>query len=110
MRLGVVVVVRLPGVVVHRLALRGLRLGRSVIAASLRNAGNVVEHTRISVTLRRAGRRVATLRSAAREILPGARGLVAFRRPARIHGPVRVVVELLSRGATVARRVFSLRL
>jgi len=110
MRLGVVVVVRLPGVVVHRLSLKGLRIGRSAIAASLSNGGNVVEHARISIELRRAGRTIATLRSTAREILPGARGVLAFRRPPRIHGSLRAVVEVRNRGAIAARRVFRLRL
>jgi hypothetical protein len=99
-RLGVVVVVRAPGKVVHRIAvvrIRARRAGRSrVVGLLLANRGNVTETIGGScalVWLHRRGRIVARLRAPERRILPHTSGLVelAYRGPAR----GRVLVQIV---------------
>ena len=108
MRLGVRIVVRIPGRIVHRLELRGVRAGRGVLDVAVANAGNVTERVRLTVTLLRRGRRLAVLRSAARELLPRTRALFALRRPPGLRGRMTALVELTAR--THLRRAFQLRL
>ena len=117
MRLGVIVVVRAPGTVVHRLEARTLavrRVGRTrAFELLVVNRGNVTERidrSRIGITLRRAGRTLATLRPAARDVRPRTRGLVEFRYRGRVRGPVTAVLTLTSRPGSVMRRVFHLGL
>jgi hypothetical protein len=112
MRLGVVVVLRVPGRVVHRVAVQALRLWRAgrlrILTIHLANRGNVTETLageRFSVTLWRGGKMLARLRPAARELLPRGRGMVELRYRGRARGPVTARVE-----ASVARRSFRLRL
>jgi hypothetical protein len=114
LRLGIVVIVRVPGAVVHRLALAALRARRGVLDVVVRNRGNVVERIgarNLHVRLRRGGRVVATLAVPERELLPGARGIVELRRPARVRGSLRALVELWSRSnpAGAVRRSFPVR-
>lgn len=106
-RLGVVVIVRVPGALVHRLGVHSVRLHRRVLAVALRNRGNVVERFALRVVLRRRGRAVAAMRAPSRELLPGSKGVVELRVPARIRGRVSAVVELW--GRAVARRAFVVR-
>jgi hypothetical protein len=91
-RLGVVVVLRVPGRVVHRLKLLGISargLGRRrVLSLRLANRGNVaevLERGRVQLTLWRRGKVVAKLPAGPRELLPGSRGIleVAYRGPIR---------------------------
>jgi hypothetical protein len=91
MRVGVTVVVRVPGKIVHRLALRSLRVLTSTRGRMFRvviaNRGNVVEwlrRGRVEVELLAGRRRVAVLRSSPRELLPGA--AAAFDLPYRGSG------------------------
>jgi hypothetical protein len=118
MRLGVVVDVRVPGRVVHKLVLRKLRLRRHGRTRSLEllvvNRGNVAEEVgprRTSLTLRRRGRVIAKLHAEARELLPRTRGVVLFRYRGRAGGSVsaRAVVAPAGGGATESRS-FRLRL
>jgi hypothetical protein len=113
-QIGVVVMVRVPGAVVHRLDVLGARVSRRrgtrVLEVALRNRGNVAERVGapgLRVVVRRRGRVLARLRPVARELLPGARGLVACRVPVRARGPAQVDIEL---PATRARRVFRVQL
>lgn len=109
MRLGVRVVVRVPGRIVRRLELQGLHVRRrGMLDVSVANRGNVTERLGLTVTLLRRGRRVALLRAAAREVLPRTRALVGLRHPKRLRGRVTALVEL--RGPVLVRRVFQLRL
>jgi hypothetical protein len=100
MRIGVVVGVRAPGRLVHKLVIRGLRVRRHGHSRTLEllvvNRGNVAERLgreRVSLLLRRAGRRVASLRPEERQLLPRTRGLVVFR----YRGPARGAVTALAR-------------
>ncbi len=102
-RMGVVVVVRAPGRVVHRLALGRLRSTRAkrgrVLELALRNRGNVTESVArrgAVVSLERHGRRVARIGADARTFRPGTRGVLLFRLGRRVAGGrvvARVVVD-----------------
>ena len=92
MRLGIVVVLRVPGHVVHRLALLGVRAQRAgrrrLLTFRVANRGNVAEllgGDGSAVTLWRGGRLLTRLRVAPRELLPRSRGVVelAYRGPLR---------------------------
>ena len=102
-RVGVVVLVRGAGRVVHRLAAERLRVRRGRLELWLRNRGNVAEALGIRVRL---GRRV--LRDT-RQLLPHTRGVSELRYPGRLHGRFRVRVEIVF-GGRVLRRTFRLRL
>jgi hypothetical protein len=103
MQVGIPVLIRVPGAVVRRLVVRGLRVHRPRwLDVVLRNGGNVVERIggeTLRIVLRRRGRVLATLRPAPRELLPGARGIVEARYPARLHGRVTATVLLEGRAA-----------
>jgi hypothetical protein len=88
LRLGVVVLVRVPGRIVHRLV--GQRLGRSRGRLELwvRNGGNVAEDCAQL-------RILPAFHAAARTLLPHARGVCDLGRVPRRHGML--VVRLLSR-------------
>ena len=110
-RIGVVVSLRGPGRVVHRLVLNGARvLGRRV-RISLANRGNVIEllsPASVTITVWRGSRLAARFHPAARELLPGARGVIEVpyagaKRPVS----VQVVIQR-SAARTVARRSFAL--
>jgi hypothetical protein len=112
MRVGVVVTVRAPGKVVHRLLLRSLRVrrnGRSrLIELAIANRGNVSESLgRVGVRLLRGRRTVATLRSGPRDLLPRTSGVVDLPYRGRARGKLRAVVSIPSRGRL---RTFSVRL
>ncbi len=115
MRLGVRVVVRVAGRIVRRVQLRGIRVRRlgtgRMLDVSVANLGNVTERLPrggLTVTLIRGGRRVAVLRPAARELLPGTRGIVTARYAGGLRGRLTALVEL--RGRTPVRRAFRVRL
>lgn len=106
MQVGVVVDVRVPGVVVRRLDVRQLRvLRRGRLEVLVRNGGDVVERISartLRIVLRRGGRVLAKLQPMPRELLPGARGIVEARYPPRIRGRARATV-LIGRRAVVYR-------
>ena len=101
MQVGIVVVVRVPGAVVRRLDVRGMRVrAERRLDVMLLNSGNVVERigrATLRIVLRRHGRVLATLRPAPRELLPGARGIVEARYPSDVRGRVDAAVELAGR-------------
>jgi hypothetical protein len=113
MRLGVVVIVRVPGVLVHRVEVRAVRVRRrGVLYLSVANRGNASERIapgRLRVTLVRRGLVLARLLAVPRELLPGTRGVVELRYPGRIRGRVAARVEL-TLGRRVVRQLFVLRL
>jgi hypothetical protein len=91
-RLGVVVVLRVPGKVVRRLAVLGVkarRLGaKRLLTVRFANRGNVTEllgGRELVVTLWRRGKLLARLPMTPRELLPKTRGIVevAYRGPVR---------------------------
>ena len=98
MRVGVVVAVSVPGAVVRRLQVRGLRVrGRGLLDLLLANRGDVTERlsfTRLRVELTRGGRVLAWLRPVPRELLPRTSGLVEIRYPRSLRGAATAVVEL----------------
>jgi hypothetical protein len=119
MRVGVVVVVRVPGVLVHRLALGGARVRRSGrllrLNLAIVNHGNVDEWLgagRLTIALFRGGHRLVRLRPTPRRLLAGTAGLVEARCSTRIHGRVTAVVTLTHPTPTTrrARRLYRLRL
>jgi hypothetical protein len=118
MRLGVVVNVRIPGRIVHGLALRGVHVRSQarhrVIEVLVANRGNVTEELgadRISLTLSRRGHPLARLRPEARELLPRTRGYVLFRYRGLTRGVVSGIVRLWPEpGGPAIYRVFRLRL
>jgi hypothetical protein len=91
-QVGVVVVIRVAGRIVHRLGLGALRVRRGIVEATVANRGNVVERTRVAVTLARAGRVVARLGPVPRTLLPHSAGVQRFR--CRLHGWVTARVQL----------------
>ena len=92
MRLGIVVVLRVPGRVVHRLHLLRVRTKGRLITVRLANRGNVAEELtggRVVMTLWRRGKEVGHVAAPARELLPGTMALIEFR----YRGPVRGAVS-----------------
>jgi len=117
MRLGVTVVVRVPGRIVHRLELRSLRVRRAgrrrVLRLVVSNRGNVVEalpRGALAVVLRARGRLVARLRAPARELLPRSSGVFELRCPRGVRGRLTARVALPRGAHGRAQRSFRLRL
>ena len=95
MRVGVRVVIRVPGAIVRRLRIERLRVRGRRLEVTLANAGNVTEELargRLRVELRRAGRLLARLHAPRRELLPHARAVVSFDSPRSVRGAVTAVV------------------
>jgi len=91
MRLGIVVVLRVPGRIVHRLRVLAVRGRGRTVTVHLANRGNVAQAltgSRATLTLWRRGRVVARVAARPREILPGAVGVVEFHYRGRLHGAV----------------------
>jgi hypothetical protein len=118
LRLGVTVVVRAPGKIVRALELRRLRRERRggvrLLELVVANRGNVTEpvvHARAVVTSTRNGRRIATLVTGVREVLPRTVGLLEFPFRKRLRGlmTVRIVIPSVA-GRGALRRTYRLRL
>jgi hypothetical protein len=99
LRLGVVVIVRGRGAVVHRVAAERLVASKRVLELWLSNRGNVAEPLRLLVRV--AGRRLRD----SRLLLPHARGVATFHVRTRAR---QAVVEV-SFGGTVLRRTLRIR-
>ena len=118
LRLGVRVSVRMPGRIVRRLALGGVRVHRArslrFILVQVVNRGNVTVQLRghVTASLLRHGDRVARLQIAPRPALaPGARALLALRYAGRVRGPVIAVVQIrMGSGVRLVERRYRLRL
>jgi hypothetical protein len=105
MRIGVVVLVRVAGRIVHRLELGALKVRHRVLELVVANRGNVVEHVHARVLVLRGGHVLARLGPVGRMVLPHSRAIERFRRSARLRGWVTARVE-----AGVLRRTFRIRL
>jgi hypothetical protein len=119
LRVGILVVDRIPGRIVRRLEPRGVvirRQGRTrLFELSLLNRGNVTEQigpATLRLVLFRDGRRVVSLAPRRRTLLPHSRGLVDFVYRGLVGGRVRAQVELRPppRGYGWRRRAFGVRL
>jgi hypothetical protein len=119
MRLGVVVVVRVPGRIVHRLVPLSLRVRRAgplrVLELLVANKGNVTEvldRGCAIVTLRRRGQVLARLRPPARQLLPRTSGLVEARYAGRVRGRLVARIDFAARKPCLRTRgrAFSIRL
>jgi hypothetical protein len=116
MRLGVRLRVRMPGRLVHSVALGGLHVrrhaGGRTLLLTIANSGNVSERLRgATITLVRSGRVVSTLRSREpREIGARARVLLAFPFHGRLRGLATALVEARFAEARSAQRRYRLRL
>jgi len=118
LRLGIRVRVRMPGRIVRRVELRGLRLRRRsharLLLVPIANMGNVIEHLTGPRTLAlfRRGRVVARLPlHGARELLPGTRTILVARYGGGMHGTVATLVRLRVAGRPRAlERRYTLRL
>jgi len=104
-RVGVLVLVRGPGPVRHRILVAGLRVRGPTLELALRNAGNVSERIAPSVQLYHDGRLVGSLHASPRELLPRSRGICTFRFRGRVHGRVTARVRVAA-----VERVFRLSL
>jgi len=97
-RVGVVVVVRCPGVLRRRLTPLGLTVQRgSRLRLALRNDGNVDEWIgarRVAVRVWRGARLLVVLRAHPRRLLAGAQGVFDWRLRDRRSGPVRAAVTV----------------
>lgn len=96
-RVGVVVVVRVPGAVRHRLAIVRLGRDRGRLLLVVANRGNVEEvlgRGRVVLRLSRRGRVVATFRAPRRRLLAHGAALFAWRLPDRLHGRYTATVEV----------------
>lgn len=117
MRLGILVVVRAPGRVVRRLALRGLRVRHAragrVLELEVSNRGNVTEtldRGSVRIVLRRGGAS-ATVRADARRLRPRTRGILQLSYRGRLRGWVTAEVRVTPDHARPpVRRAFRVRL
>jgi hypothetical protein len=117
MRMGIVVVVRAPGRVVHRLALGAIHVARAgrlhTLELVVANRGNVTEsfgQARAVISVERARRRIARLVAEPRELRPFTSGVFRFRYRARLMGAATARVELVPDNGRVLRKSFRVRL
>jgi hypothetical protein len=117
MRIGVVVVVRAPGLIVRRLELRGLRVRRTDRTRTLEllvvNRGNVTETLRrnlVTLTLGPRGHAPVRLRPQTRELRPRTRGILEFRYRGRLRGQLTAQVTVSTGHGVVARHTYRIRL
>jgi hypothetical protein len=111
-RIGIVVDVRVPGTIVHGLAVRGLRVRRSsrmrMLELLVTNRGNVSERIgpgRLRIVLLQRGRVVGRPRPGRQELLPRSRAIEQIPFRGRLAGQVTVLVEL-DQGVHLIRRRF----
>lgn len=117
MRMGVVVVVRVPGTVRRRIVLRGFRVAASrrvrTLELMVANRGNVTEafsRTHSLLSLYRAGRRIARLAAEPRTLRPGTLGVIQFRYRGEVSGRVIGRVDVRSESGCAIRQTLRLRI
>lgn len=119
LRLGVVVVLRVPGRLVRRLQPSGLvvrhKRGTRTLVLALANRGNVTETLapgRLTITLWKGRRRIARFLPPPRELLPHTRALFDLRYRKKARGVMRALVQLRPAGVGTAilRRSYRIRL
>jgi hypothetical protein len=110
LRVGVVVLVRVAGTIVHRLEPEALSAHRNgatqLFALRLANRGNVAERlrgSRLELVLRRHGKRLATLRARLVDLLPHSAGIAEFAYRGHLHGSVAAHVVLRPAASGTAR-------
>jgi hypothetical protein len=110
MRVGITVLVRVPGRIRHALVVRSLHARRvahrQMLELVVANVGNVVEwlrRGRVEVSLVVHGRVIARLDAAARELLPRSTAVFDLPYRAGVHGDVTAVVALHDRVKTLRR-------
>jgi hypothetical protein len=111
MRIGITVAIRVPGRIVHALAVGRPRVraasgGAQVLEVPVLNRGNVVEQLprgRLRLAVVTRGRVVQRLRPGAREVLPHSTAVFVLRCRPGLRGRLTAVVDLGGR-----RRLFSL--
>lgn len=116
LRVGVVVLVRVAGTVVHRLEPEALSVRRDgatrLFSLRLANRGNVAERIRgrhLELVLSRHRKPFATLRARLVDLLPHSVGIAQFAYRGAVRGRVRATVVL--RPATIGRtRSFGVRI
>jgi hypothetical protein len=101
LRVGVVVLVRVPGTIVHRLEPQSLSVHKNraarLLSLRLANRRNVAERlhgAHLELVLRRHGKRIATLRSRLLDLLPHSVGIAQFAYRGAVRGRVRATVVL----------------
>jgi hypothetical protein len=108
LRIGVVVLVRVAGTIVHDLQPQALSVhrdgARRLFSLRLANRGNVAERIggrRLELILSRDGKRLATLRARVVDLLPHSAGIAqfAYRRAAR----GRVLAQVVFRPSAIGR-------
>jgi hypothetical protein len=119
LQIGIVVIVRVPGAVAHRLTVRRLHVRRSRagdrLEVTLANRGDLTERLgrgRVRLTIRRHGRVLAHLLSGPREVFPRSRATESFRYRGRFRGPATALVEIdrPADGVAILRRTYRVRL
>jgi len=115
LRIGVTVIVHIPGRVRHALLLRAVHLRRAarhhVLRLVVLNAGNVVESLRsgaVEVSLLAARNLVVTLHSPAQELLPHSKGVIDIPYRSDLRRPLAARVTITPRTGPVVRRTFGL--
>ena len=110
LRVGVVVLVRVAGTVVHDLEPQALSVrrdgARRLFSLRLANRGNVAERiggARLELVLSRHGKRLATVRARLVDLLPHSAGIAQFVYRGAVRGRVRAKVVLRPRAICRAR-------
>lgn len=111
LRVGVVVLVRVAGTIVHRLEPQTLSVHRSrsrrVFALRLANRGNVAERiggARLELILSRRARTLATLRARVVDLLPHSDGIAQFAYRGKARGAITARVAFRPAAVGPARR------
>ena len=114
LRLGVRVSMRVPGRILRRVSIEGLRVTRRRLHVSVVNRGNVSVPLgrQLTATLIRGRARLARLRPRGQRTLPpGARAAVTLPYRGRAHGLVTVIVRIrLGAGTPAVERRYRARL
>jgi hypothetical protein len=83
----------------------------ALVVANRGNVTEVIQHNRLTVTLRRGRRVLARLQPVSRQLLPRTRGIVQMRYSGRVRGRVKAVVELWPEpGGRVLQRTYGIKL
>lgn len=108
LRVGVVVLVRIPGTIVHHLVPQALSVHRNgtarLFSLRLANRGNVAERlggARVELVLRRHGKSFAALRARRLDLLPHSAGVAQFTYRGAVRGPI--LVRVVFRPAATGR-------
>ncbi len=108
LRVGVVVLVRVGGTIVHRLEPQALSVRadgtKRIFSLRLANRGNVTERIggpRVAIVLARDGRKFATLRTRRFDLLPHSSGIAEFAYGGAVRGPV--IARVVLRPAAIGR-------